>query len=228
MKTVRGGSYLLTVGGMISLGKTSVSELLGRELGSAVYYESVEDNKILPLFYTASEEEIQAKRYPFLLQLYFLDTRFKSIKKALHGKYNVLDRSIFEDRLFAKINHDLGRISDLEMEIYEGLFDNMMEEIEELPKKAPDIMIYLHGSFETVLERIAIRGRDFEVDESLKSYYKVLWEGYKEWIKDYEKQGISEVIYVNMDEIDVVNNSDDAKYVVDMVKAKLTEMGLWD
>ena len=55
---------------MIGAGKSSLAKILGEELGVDVFYESVDDNPILPLFYTASEEEIQAKRYPFLLQLY--------------------------------------------------------------------------------------------------------------------------------------------------------------
>ena len=83
---------MIVVGGMIGLGKSSVAKLLGERLGTEVFYESVEDNKILPLFYTSSEEEIQVKRYPFLLQLYLLYTRFKSIKEALVEDNNVLDR----------------------------------------------------------------------------------------------------------------------------------------
>ena len=105
---------LIVVGGMIGLGKSSVAKALGEEFGTEVFYESVEDNPILPLFYTASPEEIQKKRYPFLLQLWFLDTRFKSIKQALVNDNNVLDRSIYEDWFFAKKNMELGRISELE------------------------------------------------------------------------------------------------------------------
>ena len=62
---------VITIGAMIGAGKSSLAKILGEELGTEVFYESVDDNPILPLFYTASEEEIQAKRYPFLLQLYF-------------------------------------------------------------------------------------------------------------------------------------------------------------
>ncbi|MEG0388475.1 MAG: deoxynucleoside kinase, partial [Niameybacter sp.] len=133
---------LIVVGGMIGLGKSSVAEVLGEALGSEVFFESVDDNPILPLFYTASPEEIQSKRYPFLLQLYFLDTRFKAIKQALVKDNNVLDRSIYEDWYFAKKNMELGRINKLEMQVYESLLHNMMEELEELPKKAPDLMVY--------------------------------------------------------------------------------------
>ncbi|MDO3676463.1 deoxynucleoside kinase [Paenibacillus ehimensis] len=211
---------VIVVGGMIGLGKTSVAELLGRELGSEVFYESVDDNPILPLFYTASKEEIEKHRYPFLLQLYFLDSRFKSIKKALRSNRNVLDRSIYEDWYFAKVNRELGRINDLEFQVYENLANNMLEELEELPKKAPDLMVYLKGSFETVLRRISLRGRDFEQDESLVEYYRYLWKGYDEWLMQYYKQ--SDVLIVDMDQADVVNNQADARKLVEQVKDKLS------
>ncbi|WP_185183787.1 deoxynucleoside kinase [Bacillus subtilis] len=215
---------VIVVGGMIGLGKSSVSKILGEALDSEVFYESVDDNPILPLFYTASDEEIQAKRYPFLLQLHFLDTRFKSIKEALGNNKNVLDRSIYEDWYFAKVNKDLGRISELEFQVYENLLNNMMEELDELPKKAPDLMVYLKASFETVLHRIGLRGRDFEQDTSLIDYYRTLWEGYDDWLFNHYKA--SQVLVVDMDKLDVVNNPEDAEQVVQEVKQKLNRMGI--
>ncbi|MBC8581293.1 MAG: deoxynucleoside kinase [Zhenhengia sp.] len=213
---------LIVVGGMIGLGKSSVAEVLGEALGSNVFYESVDDNPILPLFYTASPEEIQAKRYPFLLQLYFLDTRFKAIKQALVKDNNVLDRSIYEDWYFAKKNMELGRINELEMQVYESLLDNMMEELDELPKKAPDLMVYLKGSFETVLDRIMKRGRSFELDTELVDYYRFLWEGYDEWVINH--YDASEVLIIDMDVIDVVEREEDKNKVIELVKEKLKEI----
>lgn len=210
---------LLVVGGMIGLGKTSVAKLLGEHFKTEVFYESVDDNPILPLFYTSSPEEIDKYRYPFLLQLHFLDTRFRSIKKALYDDNNVLDRSIYEDWYFAKINNELGRISDLEFEIYDRLLNNMLEELAELPKKAPDLMIYLKGSFETVISRILKRGRSYELDEHLEAYYKKLWEGYDKWVMQHYKA--SEVIIVDMDRYDVVKREEDAKEIIAMVEEKL-------
>lgn len=213
---------LLVVGGMIGLGKSSVAKILGEHFQSDVFYESVDDNPLLPLFYSESEEEIQRKRYPFLLQLYFLNTRFKSIKEALVNDNNVLDRSIYEDWYFAKKNMELGRISQLEMDIYENLLNNMMEELESLPKKAPDIMIYLKGSFETVMNRIKLRGRDFEVDDSLKEYYHFLWKDYDNWVKNHYKA--SEVLVIDMNVMDVVNNEDDKINLIQMVEEKLKQV----
>ena len=213
---------LLVVGGMIGLGKSSVAKILGEHFNTEVFYESVDDNPLLPLFYSESEEEIQRKRYPFLLQLYFLNTRFKSIKDALVNDNNVLDRSIYEDWYFAKKNMELGRISDLEMSIYENLLNNMMEELESLPKKAPDVMIYLKGSFETVINRINLRGREFEIDDSLKEYYHFLWEGYDNWVNNH--YNASEVLIIDMNVMDVVNNEEDKKKLIKMVEEKLKEI----
>ena len=213
---------LIVVGGMIGLGKSSVAEILGKNFNSDVFYESVDDNPILPLFYSESEEEIQKKRYPFLLQLYFLNTRFKSIKEALVHNNNVLDRSIYEDWYFAKKNMELGRINELEMKIYEDLLHNMLEELDELPKKAPDLMVYLKGSFETVLNRIALRGREFEIDDNLKEYYHFLWKDYDAWVTNYYKA--SEVLIIDMDKLDVVNNLEDREKLIKEVENKLNEL----
>lgn len=213
---------VITVGAMIGAGKSSLAKLIGEHFGSEVFYESVEGNPILPLFYTASEEEIQAKRYPFLLQLYFLDTRFKSIKEALVNDNNVLDRSIYEDWYFAKVNNDLGRISDLEFQLYEGLLENMMEELEELPKKSPDLMVYLSGSFKTILERINKRGRGYELAPELVDYYRTLWEGYDNWVYSHYKA--SEILVIDIDRYDYVNNEDDAKEVLQMIEDRLNEI----
>ena len=211
---------VIVVGGMIGIGKTSVAELIGKELGSEVFYESVEDNPILPLFYTSSPEEIQAKRYPFLLQLYFLQTRFAAIKEAYKQGDNVLDRSIYEDWYFAKVNHDLGRISALEMQVYEGLLGEMMREIDGLPyRKAPDLMVYLKADFETVLHRIGLRGRDFEQDDALVDYYRTLWSGYDDWVNLH--YSASEVLTIDMSCTDVVNSPADAASVVQQVKDAL-------
>ena len=213
---------LIVVGGMIGLGKSSVAEILGNHFNSEVFYESVDDNPILPLFYSESEEEILKNRYPFLLQLYFLNTRFKSIKEALYNDNNVLDRSIYEDWYFAKKNMELGRISELEMNTYEGLLENMLEELKELPKKSPDIMVYLKGSFETVMKRINLRGRDFEVDENLKEYYHFLWQDYDNWVNNH--YNASEVLIIDMDTMDVVNNEADKHKLIEMVEEKLKKV----
>ena len=206
---------VITIAGFIGGGKSSLAKILSEHLNSEAFYESVDDNPILPLFYTASKEEINLNRYPFLLQLWFLNTRFKSIKRALTDKNNVLDRSIYEDLYFCQVNYELGRISELEFEIYKSLLNNMLEELDELPKKAPDLMIYLKGNFETFLSRIVGRGREYELDEELYDYYYKLWQGYDNWIQEHYT--LSEVVVIDIDKYDYVNNQEDKKEVLKLI-----------
>lgn len=213
---------IIVVGGMIGAGKTSVAKVIGQELKSQVFYENVDNNEILPLFYTATPEEQEAKRYPFLLQLEFLSSRYQDIKAAFHERNNVLDRSIYEDWYFCKINNQLGKISDMEFSIYEKLLNNMMEELKDLPQKAPDLMVYLHGSFETIMNRIGLRGRDFEQDQGLRDYYYTLWSGYDDWVSKHYQA--SQVVYINIDEIDIVNRPSDIPILMDKINAKLKNL----
>ncbi len=220
----------IVIGGMIGLGKTSVADLLKayfqhKGIESKVFYEAVDDNPILPLYYQLTPEELDAKRIPFLLQLFFLNKRFKTVKECINWKnpvYTIQDRSIYEDWYFAYVNKNLGRISDLEFKIYEELVDNMLEELDQLPKKAPDLMVYLKGSFDTVIDRIMARGRSFEINPELKEYYFEVWKGYDEWVMNH--YNASDVFMIDMDVTDVVNNEADAKKVCRDIETKLNEI----
>lgn len=220
----------IVIGGMIGLGKTSVADALNlhfqnKGIDSKVFYETVDDNPILPLYYELTAEELDARRIPFLLQLFFLNKRFKTVKDCIswHNPiYTIQDRSIYEDWYFAYVNKNLGRISELEFRIYEDLVANMMEELQELPQKAPDLMVYLKGSFDTVINRIMARGRSFEINPELKEYYFEVWKGYDDWvIRQYHA---SEVLVIDMDTTDVVNCPEDLQRVCQSVEEKLEEI----
>ncbi|MBC1522387.1 deoxynucleoside kinase [Listeria aquatica] len=208
---------VIVLAGMIGAGKSSYTELIARELGSIAFYESITDNRILEKFYD------DPGRWAFALQIYFLNTRFRSIKAALRDENNVLDRSIYEDALFTQINYEEGNISSPEMDTYLDLLDNMMEELGTLPKKAPDLMIYLRGSLETVLERIKKRGRPYEqIDEnpSLLEYYTRLHARYDSWFESYDK---SATLVFDIDQIDITN-SEDAYEVMQAIRTKLADI----
>jgi deoxyadenosine/deoxycytidine kinase len=217
----------IVIGGMIGLGKTSVADTLNLHfqksgIDSKVFYEEVDDNPILPLYYELTDEELEARRIPFLLQLFFLNKRFKTVKDCVSWHeplFTIQDRSIYEDWYFAYVNKSLGRISGLEFKIYEDLAENMMEELNQLPKKAPDLMVYLKGSFETVLDRIMSRGRSFEINPELKEYYFEVWKGYDDWV--INKYDASEVLIIDMDQTDVVKRPEDALKICDQVEEKL-------
>ncbi|MDR2277519.1 MAG: deoxynucleoside kinase [Vagococcus sp.] len=210
---------VIVLAGTIGAGKTSLSKMIAEELGSDVFYESVDNNEILPLFYEDPE------KYAFLLQIYFLNKRFKSIKEALAHDNNVLDRSIYEDSLLFHLNADLGRATAQEVTVYEELLDNMMEELPfAAHKKQPDLLVHIKVSFETMLKRIEKRNRPFEqitYDPSLYDYYKELNSRYEKWYGDYNE---SPKMQIDGDKFDFIENPEAAKEVVAQVLVELKKI----
>nr|WP_319219854.1 deoxynucleoside kinase [uncultured Trichococcus sp.] len=209
---------MLVMAGMIGAGKSTYTEMISRRLGTEAFFESVDYNPILDKFYD------NPQKWAFSLQIYFLNTRFRSIKAALTDDNNVLDRSIYEDALFTRVNHLQGNISEEEMDIYNDLLANMMEELEGMPRKAPDLLIYLDGSFETILDHIRRRGREFEQiedDSDLLAYYELLFKNYEQWYQEYDQ---SPKIRINIDAFDIVNNSGDEEKVMSIIENALLEV----
>lgn len=212
---------MIVLSGTIGAGKTSLTNLLADHLNKPAFYESVEDNEILPLFYQ------NPKKYGFLLQIYFLNKRLDSIKAAYKDDESVLDRSIFEDSLLFKLNADLGRATQTESDIYDSLLQNMMEELPETShKKNPDLLIHISISFDTMLKRIKKRGRSYEQvdkDPSLFNYYKELDARYVDWYNKYDK---SPKMMINGDELDFVEDQDAQRKVLQLVDQKMAELNL--
>ncbi|KAA8712855.1 deoxynucleoside kinase [Lactococcus garvieae subsp. garvieae] len=211
---------MIVLAGTIGAGKSSLAKALGEHLGTEVYYEAVDNNPVLDLYYQ------DPTKYAFLLQIYFLNKRFESIKMAYTQENNVLDRSIFEDELFLTLNYKNGNVTKTELEIYQNLLSNMLEEMEGMPKKRPDLLVYIDVSFETMLSRIAQRGRSFEqIDDQpeLKAYYHQVHEEYPAWYENYD---VSPKIRINGDALDFVNNTEDLEKVLTEIDKALLKLQL--
>ena len=210
---------VIVLSGPIGAGKSSLTGVLAKYLNTKPFYESVDDNPVLPLFYENPE------KYAFLLQVYFLNTRFQSIKRALEDDNNVLDRSIYEDALFFQMNADIGRATKEEVDTYYELLNNMMAELERMPKKHPDLLVHIDVSYDTMIKRIQKRGRNYEqlsYDPTLEDYYKRLLRYYKPW---YEKYDYSPKMTINGDKYDFMTSEADREAVINQIVLKLKEIG---
>ncbi|AMV61318.1 Deoxyadenosine kinase [Pediococcus damnosus] len=208
---------VIITAGMIGVGKTTLTGKIAEHYGSKAFYEPVGDNPVLPLYYS------DQKSYGFLLQIYFLNKRFAMIKKALSDDNNVLDRSIYEDALFTRENNKEGNITDTEFGVYTSLIDNMMNELNDLPKKAPDLMVYSETDFETILYRIKKRGRDYEQFDNnpdLEDYYHKMWLAYKDWYEEYDA---SPKIKINLQKYNL-ENPKNVDAVLEQIDAALTKI----
>lgn len=210
---------VIVLSGPIGAGKSSLTEIMAKHLNTKAFYESVDNNPVLPLYYA------DPKKYAFLLQIYFLNTRFHSIKKAFSENNNVLDRSIYEDSLFFHMNADMGRVTDTEVKIYDDLLENMMEELKGMPKKRPDLLVHIHVDYDTMIKRIKKRGRDYEqlsYDPGLEDYYKTLLKYYKKWYDDYN---YSPKMIIDGEKLDFMEKPEDRQFVLKQIDDKLKEIG---
>ena len=208
---------VIITAGMIGVGKTTLTAKIADHLHTKAFFEPVGENPVLPLYYK------DPKQYGFLLQIYFLNKRFSMIKQALSDDNNVLDRSIYEDALFTKENNAEGNISDTELDVYLKLLDNMMSDLNKLPKKAPDLMVYSETSFETILYRIKKRGRDYEqIDNTpeLKDYYYKMWSAYQDWYQEYDA---SPKMKIDLDKYDLEDPQNVAT-VLGMIDERLAQI----
>lgn len=198
--------YFITVAGNVGAGKSTFTKIIGKKLGFNTRFEKVDDNPYLEDFY-----QDQA-RWGFHLQLYFLSQRFQDQKSIGASAQNFIqDRSIYEDaEIFAKSLYDNGKMTERDFQTYTDLFYCMMHPY--LVK--PDLMIYLDGSVDTIIDRIHLRGREME-KKVPRDYWENLHVRYKTWIREYKE---SPVLVVNIDQTDLVENPEQVDMIVDEIR----------
>ena len=66
----------------------------------------------------------------------------------------------------------------------------------------PDLLIYLEGSFEQVLDRIQMRGREMEQQTPI-TYWEEMYARYTEWINNFN---LCPVLRLSIEEYDLIND----------------------
>ncbi len=169
----------IAVSGNIAAGKTTLSNKLSSIIGIPVFVEPVvdEEESLLPKFYQ------DRKKWAFPLQINFLSKRFAHTKKIeKNGRCGIQDRTIYEDKIFARVQTDDGVMEEDFLKIYEGLFDTLLAET-----NLPDFFVFLDVSPSVALKRIKERGRDCEKEIQLE-YLEKLDIQYQEFLTDMAKQ----------------------------------------
>lgn len=196
------GARYIAIEGPIGVGKTSLTELLGRELNARVIFEQPSENPFLEDFYK------EVEKYAFKTQLYFLLNRYQQQNELgqcdLFEKTIISDYIFAKDRIFAHINLDKH-----EIELYEEIYKILDARV---PR--PDLVIFLQATADTLYERVKIRKRDYEEGISIE-YLEKLSQAYNEFFFHYDE---SPLLVINTTEIDFVNNKDDFRLLIKEIK----------
>lgn len=220
---------MIYVNAPISLGKTSLTTLLADDLKTKAFYEKVDDLPVLKKFYSAGKDSRLSLAFP--LQVAFLNYRYQQLREGLHlaefegMKNTVYDSSLLSDGLMALNLYKRGEFPKEEFRLYQELSQNMQANVSGHPFNGfPDVVIYLKGSFDLMLNHITTRGRAMEaLDDDKCDYYHSVWETYNNWYDSYSQ---SPVITIDMDKYDYVNNEEDRFKVLNYIERNLNELGL--
>ncbi len=198
---------LIIVDGAVGIGKTSLVELLNRELNYKVYTEIFQDEYgLLEKYYS------DGKKWCFPMQLNFLNNRYTQYIQASKLSGNIImDRSIYSDPIFAELYLEKGDLDLVEYGIYQKLYKNLVTSL-----TPPRLLIYLECSLVEVVKRIKKRGRKEELivpDE----YWKELNDKYYDHYSNYK----STILRIDVSNLDFVNNPQDAEVLVKLIKLEI-------
>lgn len=198
----------IAIAGNVGVGKSTLTALLAERLGWVPFFEAVDENPYLADFYA------DMQTWSFHSQIYFLSRRLRHHRQLLdHPNSVVQDRSVYEDaEIFARNLYLQQDMAERDYRSYRELYEVLTSFL-----PPPDLVVYLRASLPTLLERIAKRGRDYELAIS-PDYLERLNRLYEEWIENFT---LCPVLTVPADELDFVANNSHLVLITEKVLEKL-------
>lgn len=192
----------IAVEGVIGVGKTSFARMLGEVMNAQLILDDSNANPFLEKFYE------DPSRLAFQTQVFFLLSRFQQQKEItqqnLFKSCVVSDYLVARDKIFAGVN-----LSEKELKLYESIYSLLDEKLTK-----PDLVIYLQASVDTLIKRIRLRNRAYEVKID-EEYLEKLSMAFNHFFFHYNE---SPLLVVNTDEIDFVRNQRDRDQLFEKIK----------
>jgi deoxyadenosine/deoxycytidine kinase len=198
----------VAIAGNVGVGKSTLTGLLAEHLGWESFFEAVDENPYLADFYA------DMKTWSFHSQIFFLSRRLRHHRQLLDRPNSVVqDRSVYEDaEIFARNLYLQGDMAERDYRTYRELYEVLTSFL-----PPPDLVVYLRASLPILLERIAMRGRDFERDIS-PDYLERLNRLYEEWVAGFT---LCPVLTVPADALDFVAKAPHLSLIAEKVLDKL-------
>jgi deoxyguanosine kinase len=192
----------IVVEGVLGVGKTSLCESLGKELGARLVLEETEENPFLPKFYQ------DMRGYAFQTQIFFLLNRYRQQQELAQGdlfqRNLICDYLFTKDRIFAYLTLD-----EHELSLYERLCGLLHAQF-----LKPDLVIYLQASTDVLVQRLSLRARSFEKGID-RQYLERLNQAYNHCFFHYQE---TPLLVVNTNDIDFVRSRQDFDDLVKQIK----------
>lgn len=192
----------ITLCGNIGVGKTTLAGIMAERWRWQLFQESVEDHPYLADYYA------DRSRWALASQLVFLERTFRQQLTITRGDVNaVQERSAAENfMVFARTLYEQNILASREF----GTLSDLYYLLEDAVRPA-DLLVYLRASEETLLERIALRGRSFESSGVDRAYLAALNHSYDRFFEEYR---IGPKLEIDMNNLDIALRPTDTEEVL--------------
>jgi deoxyadenosine/deoxycytidine kinase len=201
--------WFVAVAGNIGAGKSALVQRLAQRLGWQPFFEPVGENPYLEDFYR------DMPAWAFHSQIFFLTRRLRTHRQLCDSPASaVQDRSVYEDaEIFARNLYLQGHMSERDYSTYRELYQVLTEFL-----PPPDLVVFLRARVDTLLRRIARRGRSFE-RQIQPEYLERLNGLYQAWVEGFR---LCPVLTVPADDLDYVAHASHLDLIVAKVHDKLS------
>ena len=192
---------LISIIGPPAAGKTTLAELLAQALPAELIREDYAGNPFLASSYLGDDRA----RLPG--QLYFLLSRAKQLATPAMpaNGFAVSDYGFCQDSLYARL-----RLNPADLETYWDIADRVAGIVH-----SPDLLIRLDASVESLLQRIAERGRSYE-----SALTAELLTSIRRQYESLPAEAECPVIRVDTDRVDI-RDSDHCHQIIEQLRDKL-------
>lgn len=203
----------IAVEGPIGIGKTSLAKKISSHFEFHLLKEIVEENPFLGKFYDDISE------WSFQTEMFFLCNRYKQLEDIekdylINDKPVVADYHVMKNMIFANRT-----LKNEQLDKYEQIFDILTKDM-----PLPNMVIYLTGSLDTILERIQKRGREIE-QNIMPEYLEQLSADYDFFMNEFErKHPTIPVIRIDGDKFDFIHQQDDLDRILNNISEQLEDL----
>lgn len=187
--------FRIEICGEIGAGKTTLANIL-RTNGYNVVFDKFSINP----FWNNLFEQPKEKNL-FELEICFALLHYNAVRNS-NNIVTICDWSVYQDFSYAKVN-----LTEKEYKAFWGLYSYILQDI-----GYPQLVVYFRCPAETLLQRIALRGREQDQCVS-KEYLEVCIERLEHSLSTAEK-----VIIIDSDQVDYANSDEGKEYVLNIFK----------